>query len=152
MNAPLTCPVTVLISEADEAYRQVLHGALVAARGLQVTGVAGSLKDTLALARTLRPDTILLSTALVNGDGAQAAEAGLFQASKVLLLSEAGADTHILKLLQWGARGCLVKGVDLLERLPEALRAVQRGEAVLTPRLTGWMLDALRQPPGPGTN
>jgi DNA-binding NarL/FixJ family response regulator len=135
--------VTVLISEADASFRQVLHQVLAAADGLRVVGVANSVKETLELAQLLQPDAILLDAALVNGDGAGAAEMGLFAAGKVLLVSEPGAEAHTLQLLRLGARGCLVKGEGLLEKLPEAIRAVQRGEAVLSPRLTGWMLDTL---------
>lgn len=49
-----------------------------------------------------------------------------------------------MQLLQLGARGCLVRDEGLLEKLPEAIRAVQRGETVLSPRLTGWILNTLR--------
>jgi DNA-binding NarL/FixJ family response regulator len=136
--------VAVLISDADEAFRQTLHQALVAADDLHVVGLADSVHETLELAQLLQPDTILLNAALLKGDGAQAASAGLFSAGKVLLVSEAGAEAHTLELLQLGARGCLVKGAGLLDKLPDAIRAIYRGEAVLSPRLTGWMLDTLR--------
>ena len=145
----MTHTVTVLISDADELSRQTLHQALVSAGALRVVGVAGSVQETIELAQRLHPDTILLNAALLNGDGVQAAKAGLFAAGKVLLLSEADAEAQTLHLLQLGAQGCLVKGAGLLEKLPEAICAVQLGEAVLSPRLTGWMLDTLRYRPGP---
>jgi DNA-binding NarL/FixJ family response regulator len=141
--------VTVLISDADEAFRQMLQQALMAAGDMHVVGLAGSVEETIELARLLRPDTILLNAALLHGDGAQAASAGLFTAGKVLLLSEAGAEASTLQWLRWGARGCVVKGEGMLEKLPVAIRAVYRGEAVLSPRLTGWMLDTLRNGLGP---
>jgi DNA-binding NarL/FixJ family response regulator len=136
--------VTVLISDADEVFRQRLCQALIAAGDLQVVGLADSVKQTIELAHRLRPDAILLNAALLNGDGAPAASAGLFTAAKVLLVSEAGLEARTLQLLRWGARGCLVKGEGLLEKLPDAIRTVCRGEAVLSPRLTGWMLDTLK--------
>jgi DNA-binding NarL/FixJ family response regulator len=141
--------VAVLISDADEASRQMLQQALMAAGDIHVVGLADSVEETIELARLLRPDTILLNTALLHGDGVQAASAGLFAAGKVLLLSEARAEASTLQLLQWGARGCVVKGEGLLKGLPDAIRAVYRGEAVLSPRLTGWMLDTLRNGLGP---
>ena len=137
--------VTVLISDADEAFRQMVHQTLAMAEGVHVVGVTDCVNETLELAQLLQPDAILLNAALLNGDAARAAEAGLFTACKVLLVSEAGTEAHTLQLLQLGARGCLVKGEGLLEKLPEAIRTIQRGEAVLSPRLTGWMLDTLRQ-------
>jgi DNA-binding NarL/FixJ family response regulator len=136
--------VAVLISDADGAFRRTLHQTLIAADDLQVVGLADTIKETIELAHLLQPDTILLNTALLMGEGAQAAWADPFSAGKVLLVTEAGAETRTLQLLQWGARGCLVKGEGLLEKLPEAIRTVHRGEAVLSPRLTGWMLDTLR--------
>ena len=134
----------VLISDPDEAFRRTLHQSLTAAGDMHVVGLADSVEKTVELAHLLRPDTILLNTALLNGDGAQAASAGLFAAANVLLMCESGAEARTLLLLRWGAQGCLVKGEGLLEKLPDAIRAVYRGEAVLSPRLTGWMLDTLR--------
>ena len=141
--------VAVLISDADEASRQMLKQGLLAAGDMHVVGLADSVDETIELARLLRPDVILLNTALVHDDGAEAASAGLFAAGKALLLSEAGAEASTLQLLRRGARGCVVKGERFLERLPDAIRAVYRGEAVLSPRLTGWMLDTLRNGLGP---
>jgi DNA-binding NarL/FixJ family response regulator len=136
--------ITVLISDADEIFRQMQHQALAGARGLHVVGVADSVQETIELAQRLQPDTIVLNAALLNGNGAVAAEASLFLANKVLLLSEACVEAGTLPLLQLGARGCLVTDEGFLEKLPDAIRAVYRGEAVLSPRLTGWMLDTLR--------
>ncbi len=141
--------VAVLISDADEASRQMLQQALLAAGDMHVIGLADSAEGTIELARLLRPDAILLNAALLQGEGAEAVSAKLFAAGKVLLLSEAGAEASTLQLLQLGARGCVVKGEELLKRLPDAIRAVHRGEAVLSPRLTGWMLDTLRNGSGP---
>jgi DNA-binding NarL/FixJ family response regulator len=137
--------VTVLISDADEYFRQQLHQALSGVPGLHVMGDTDSIQDTIQLARLIQPDTILLNPALLNGAGVEAAEAGLFATSKVLLVSEANAEAHTLPLLQLGAQGCLIKDENLWEKLPAALRAVYRGEAVLSPRLTGWVFDMLQQ-------
>jgi DNA-binding NarL/FixJ family response regulator len=49
----------------------------------------------------------------------------------------------LLPTLQLGARGFLARDELLLAKLPEAICAVQRGEAILSPRLTGWMLDTI---------
>ncbi len=136
--------VTVLIADADEAFRQMLQQELDVSSDMHVVGLAGSVEETIELARLLQPDAILLDAALLRDDGAYAASVGLFTVGKVLLLSEAHAEARTLQLLRWGALGCVVKGEGLLERLPEAIRAVYRGEAVLSPRLTGWMLDTLR--------
>jgi DNA-binding NarL/FixJ family response regulator len=136
--------VTVLIAEGEATFRQSAYQALVAAAGLHVVGVADSVSETIELARLLQPDAILLDAALLNGDGVQAAEAGLFMAGKVLLVAEAGAEASTLQLFQLGARGCLEKGDGWLEKLPEAIRAVHRGEAVLSPRLTGRILNTLQ--------
>ncbi len=141
--------VAVLIADADETFRQMLKQALEASADMQVVGLAGSVGEAIELARQWQPDAILLNAALLQDDGSQAASAGLFTAGKVLLLSEARAEAHTLQLLRWGARGCVMKGEGLLERLPDAIRAVDRGEAVLSPRLTGWMLDTLRNGLGP---
>ena len=50
-------------------------------------------------------------------------------------------DGQTLQLLEAGARGSLVKNQELAAKLAEAIFSIQRGEAVLSPRLAGWMLE-----------
>ena len=135
--------VTVLIADNNEQFRQTLLQALVVAQGIHVVGLTDTVQEAVALTRVLLPDVILLNAALLDDERAPEADAELFETSKVLTLSEPGQEARTLQTLQLGARGFLVKGDELLTKLADAIRAVQRGEAILSPRLTGWMLDTI---------
>ena len=135
--------ITVLIADNDEPFRQTLQYALTEVEGIHVVGLADTVRETMALARVLRPDVILLNVTLLGGNDGSVPEPDLFTAGKVLLLNEPGQEQRTLQTLRLGARGFLDKGDELLTKLAEAIRSVQRGEAILSPRLTGWMLDTI---------
>ena len=135
--------ITVLIAVPDGAFRQTLHRSLTEAGSFRVVGLADSMEAGLAQTAALQPDVVLLATTLLNGSSQKAAEAGLFSTSKVLLVSEPGQEAGLLTTLQLGARGYLIRDEALLTKLPDAICAVQRGEAILSPRLAGWMLDTI---------
>ncbi len=135
--------VKVLIVDQPDACRQNLRQRLEGTDGILVVGQADTFREGLLLARLFQPDVVLLGVRLWNGDGPLAPGGDLFQARKVLLLSERGQEAQTLQMLKWGAQGFLVKEDDLGAKLVEAIWAVQRGEAVLSPRLTGWMLNTV---------
>jgi DNA-binding NarL/FixJ family response regulator len=135
--------ISVLIVANNEPFRQVLEHTLLEAESFHVVGLVDTVEEAVTLAGALQPDVVLLTTTLLNGNSKQAAEAGLFSNSKVLLVSEPGQEARLLPTLQLGARGFLARDELLLAKLPEAICAVQRGEAILSPRLTGWMLDTI---------
>ena len=74
-----TQAISVLIAHGNETTRNELAGILAAAEGIQVVGVVGDSKSTLALARKLTPSIVLLDYDLpgpgVQGQGTETAEA-----------------------------------------------------------------------------
>jgi len=48
-----------------------------------------------------------------------------------------------LEAFRQGAWGCLIKGKSRPHEIIEAVRAVNQGKAILTPRMAGWILDAM---------
>ncbi len=135
--------VTVLIVDNNELFRQNLLRELTESIGIHVVGLADSVQEAAALTQVLRPDVILLTLSMLGSNGLVGPAAGLFSDGKVLVLTEPGQEERTLQMLQLGARGFLFNDVGLLPKLPEAIRSVQRGEAILSPRLTGWMLDTM---------
>ncbi len=133
--------VTVLIADQEGPFRQSLHLDLSKTPGVHVMGLADTVREAAALTHLLQPDVVLLNMSLLNDGGPQAAGAELLQTGKVLLLSEPGQEAQTLQLLEAGARGSLVKNQELAAKLAEAIFSIQRGEAVLSPRLAGWMLE-----------
>jgi DNA-binding NarL/FixJ family response regulator len=134
--------VTVLIADKEEPFRQTLQRTLTQTEGIHVVGLANTAEEASTLTHILQPDVILLDVQLLEGESAPA-ETALLMAGKVLMLSEPGQEVRTLELLRMGARGFLVKGEGLLAKLSEAIRAIQRGEAILSPRLTNWLLGTI---------
>jgi DNA-binding NarL/FixJ family response regulator len=64
-------------------------------------------------------------------------------AVRILVLSAPGEEQRVLDALRSGAHGHLTKGVSDREHLVAALRAIGRGESVLSPVMAGAILDEL---------
>jgi DNA-binding NarL/FixJ family response regulator len=140
-------PINVLIAENDAPFRQAIRVWLKDADGVTVVGEAQDKSEALELARARRPDVILLDVSLLCSNRSE--QTGqideLYSGSKVIVLSATDQDLLVLKALQEGAVGYLIKEECLPHEVVEAVCAVSRGEAVLTPRMLGGILDELAQ-------
>jgi DNA-binding NarL/FixJ family response regulator len=65
--------------------------------------------------------------------------------SKVVVLGVRGQERLVLDAFRKGARGHLVRGESTPLEIVEAIRAVSRGDTVLSPRMAGWILDEMAQ-------
>jgi len=139
-------PINVLIAENDAPFRQAIRVWLKDADGVTVVGEAQDKSEALELVRVQRPDVILLDVDLWHLDGQRQTKISeLYPGSKVIVLSATDQDLLVLKALQEGAVGYLIKEECLPHEVVEAVCAVSRGEAVLTPRMLGGILDELAQ-------
>jgi DNA-binding NarL/FixJ family response regulator len=140
-------PINVLIAENNIPFRQAVCAWLKDADGVAVIGEAQDEFEALELARERRPDVVLLDVSLLHANGSeQAAQIGkLYPDSKVIVLSTTDQDLLVLKALKEGAVGYLIKEECLPHEIIEAICAVSRGEAVLTPRMLGGILDEMAQ-------
>ncbi len=120
------------------------------ARDLDVVGEADSVDTAVEVVARLRPDVVLLDVHLPGGDGGGGAEvltrsAGLTTPSgqpvRFLALSVSDAAEDVIAVIRAGARGYVTKTVDG-EELSSAVRRVAGGDAVFSPRLAGFVLDA----------
>lgn len=141
----INAPISVLIAEDNVSFRQAVCTWLEDADGIAVIGEARDELEALELARARRPDVILLGVSLLHPNGSEpAARVGeLYPGSKVIVLSAADQDLLVLKALKGGAIGYLIKEECLPHEVVEAVYAVSRGEAVLTPQILGGILDEM---------
>jgi DNA-binding NarL/FixJ family response regulator len=141
-------PLTVLIADDHPVVREGLRGMLAAEPGLAVVGEAGSGDEAVAMARRHRPDVVLMDLRMPGGDGVQAT-AGVLAAvpgTKVVVLTTYETDADIVRAVEAGATGYLLKDTGLAD-LIAAIRAAARGETVLGPAVAGRLVSRLRQPP-----
>ena len=110
---------------------------------VDVVGDAGSVADAIAGIVESRPDVVLLDVHLPDGGGA-AVVAGVASHgvdSRFLALSVSDAADDVIGVIRAGARGYVTKTIAPAD-LSEAIRRVHDGDAVFSPRLAGFVLDA----------
>ena len=112
---------------------------------VEVVGEAGTVGDAVQLIKDTDPDVVLLDVHLSDGSGdaiinAVAAER---PGVKFLALSVSDAAEDVIAVIRAGARGYVTKTIAP-DELAAAIERVAQGDAVFSPRLAGFVLDAFR--------
>jgi len=120
---------------------------------VDVVGEADDVEPAIARIAQCLPDVVLLDVHLPGGGG-QAVVAALKAAHpqvRFLALSASDAPEDVIAVIRAGARGYVTKTISGTE-LVDAVRRVAAGDAVFSPRLAGFVLDAFAALPqaGPG--
>jgi DNA-binding NarL/FixJ family response regulator len=136
--------IRVLLVDDHPVVRSGLAGLLGEEPDIEVVGEAGDGRTGVEQARTLAPDLVLMDLRMPELDGVRATaeivSAGL---SRVLILTTYDTDTDILRAVEAGATGYLLKDTPR-DDLVAAVRAAARGETVLTPELTARLIRGVR--------
>jgi DNA-binding NarL/FixJ family response regulator len=112
---------------------------------VDVVGEAESVAEAVPLIKELDPEVVLLDVHLPDGGG-EAVIAGVAlerPGVKFLALSVSDAAEDVIGVIRAGARGYVTKTITG-EELADAVRRVAEGDAVFSPRLAGFVLDAFR--------
>jgi DNA-binding NarL/FixJ family response regulator len=145
--------VRVLLADDHPVVRAGLHGMLSAEPDLEVVAEAGSGDEAVTLAARHRPDVVLMDLRMPGVDGATATAriAADLPEVKVLVLTTYDTDSDIVRAVEAGAAGYLLKDTPR-EQLAEAVRAAARGETVLAPPVAAKLMTRMRAPaPGAAT-
>lgn len=111
--------------------------------GVEVVGDAGTVLDAIAGIVETAPDVVVLDVHLPDGGGVAVIE-GVARAgvdTRFLALSVSDAADDVIAVIRAGARGYVTKTIAPAD-LSEAIRRVHDGDAVFSPRLAGFVLDA----------
>ena len=110
---------------------------------VDVVGEAGTVADAVELVRRTAPDVVLLDVHMPDGGGvAVLSQLGTDSpGTRFLALSVSDAAADVIAVVRGGARGYVTKTVSADELL-DAVRRVADGDAVFSPRLAGFVLDA----------
>jgi len=135
---------TVVIVDDHSIFRSGLRADLDAS--LEVLGEASTVDEAVALIAQLRPEVVLLDVHLPGGTGGGGAEVirlstALLGETKFLALSVSDSAEDVVGVIRAGARGYITKGSSGAE-VSRAVQAVASGDAVFSPRLAGFVLDA----------
>lgn len=113
---------------------------------INVVGEADDVDSAVALVHELRPPVVVLDVHLPGGMGGGGAEvlqqcADLLSTTRFLALSVSDAAEDVVAVIRAGARGYVTKAISGPD-LSDAIRRVAGGDAVFSPRLAGFVLDA----------
>ena len=115
---------------------------------VEVVGEAGTVAEAVALVVRTQPDVVLLDVHMPDGGG-RAVLAGVgaqAPGTRFLALSVSDAAEDVIGVIRGGARGYVTKSIGAGE-LADAVRRVADGDAVFSPRLAGFVLDAFASSP-----
>ncbi|HUE75236.1 MAG TPA: response regulator transcription factor [Chloroflexota bacterium] len=122
--------------------------SLLTARGHDVVGEASDGGAALELARTLRPDVVLMDVSMPRMGGLEATR--LIKATlpevKVVMVTASENDRDLFEAIKAGAEGFVNKNLES-DRFFELLEGVTRGEAVLTPALAARIMSEFARQP-----
>jgi len=148
-SLPAQDPMRILIADDHTLFRESL-GSLLASRGLEIVGQAREGHEAVELARSLRPDVVLMDLSMpgLDGLGATRLISAEMPEVKVVILTASDDDAQLFEAIKSGAQGYLLKNLESKE-LFALLEGVGRGEPALTPRLASKLLQEFARPPRP---
>jgi DNA-binding NarL/FixJ family response regulator len=147
VNLPLR---RVVIVDDHEIFRAGLKAGL--GPSVQVVGEAGTVEAAVPLIKALDPDVVLLDVHLPDGGGqsvigpVHSERPGV----KFVALSVSDAAEDVVAVIRAGARGYVTKTIGPAE-LTDTIHRIADGDAVFSPWLAGFVLDAFNQGDAPAT-
>ncbi len=138
--------VRVFLVDDHSMFRSGVRAELGGA--VDLVGEAGSVAEAVDGIRRTRPDVVLLDVHMPDGGGRAVLERvrPVQPDVRFLALSVSDAAEDVIGVIRAGARGYVTKTISGAD-LAAAIRRVAEGDAVFSPRLAGFVLDAFTQHP-----
>ncbi|WP_086819391.1 response regulator transcription factor [Allokutzneria sp. NRRL B-24872] len=141
--------VRVLLADDHPVVRAGLRDMLSVDPGIEVVGECSDGAEAARMAAELRPDLVLMDLRMPGTDGV-AATAKIVAAgsAKVLVLTTYDSDRDILRAIEAGAAGYLLKDTPR-DQLAQSVVAAARGDTVLAPPIAARLVTRVREPKTP---
>ena len=132
----------ILLADDHSIVRQGIRSLLENQQDMDVVAEADSGRTAVEMARALRPDVVLMDISMPDLNGVEATRQVLeaVPEAKVIALSVHSDRRYVKGLLSAGAIGYLLKDCAF-EELVRAVRAVVSGQAYLSPRVAGIVVE-----------
>ncbi|HEX6140253.1 MAG TPA: response regulator transcription factor [Candidatus Limnocylindria bacterium] len=137
--------IRILIADDHEVVRIGLAALLDRQSGFRVVGEAASGDEAVRLARTLRPDVIVMDIRMPNGSGTDACRVitAEMPSVPVVMLTSYADEEALFDAISAGASGYVLKRIGS-DELVNAVRIVASGQSMLDPAVTASVLERVR--------
>ena len=140
-------PIRILIVDDHPVVRTGIEGMLASQADLEIVGQAADGASAVDLCAEVYPAVVLMDLRMAGMDGVAATRAikSRFPTIQVLVLTTYDSDADILRAIEAGATGYLLKDTPR-EQLFQAIRSAARGEAALAPTVAARLMSRMRAP------
>jgi DNA-binding NarL/FixJ family response regulator len=136
--------IRILVADDQMLVRAGFRALLGAEDGVEVVGEAADGEQAVSLARSRRPDVVLMDIRMPGLDGLEASRRILRDPAladvRVVILTTFETDEYIFEAIRLGASGFLVKDTEPAD-LIRAIRVVAEGESLLSPGVTRRLIE-----------
>jgi DNA-binding NarL/FixJ family response regulator len=133
--------IRILIADDHHVVRRGLTFFLKTQKDIEIIGEAGNGSEAVELARTLKPDLILMDLVMPEMDGIQATKMIKTEMPeiKIMMLTSFSDQDHVIPALEAGASGYQLKDIEP-DELINCIRKIMSGENQLHPKATSHLL------------
>jgi DNA-binding NarL/FixJ family response regulator len=133
--------IRIMIADDHHVVRRGLAFFLKTQRDIEIIGEAGNGKEAVELARTLKPDLILMDLVMPVMDGIQATKLIKKEMPeiKIMMLTSFSDQDHVIPALEAGASGYQLKDIEP-DELIKCIKKIVAGENQLHPKATSHLL------------
>jgi DNA-binding NarL/FixJ family response regulator len=133
--------IRILIADDHHVVRRGLAFFLKTQKDIEIIGEAGNGREAVELARTLKPDLILMDLVMPEMDGIQATKMIKTEIPeiKIMMLTSFSDQDHVIPALEAGASGYQLKDIEP-DELIQCIKKIMKGENQLHPKATSHLL------------
>ena len=139
--------IQLILVDDHPVVREGLAGMLASQVDFEVVATASDGSQAITLDAQWQPDVILMDLRMPGTDGVTAIQAikAQRQSANILVLTTYASDADIVRAIEAGATGYLLKDTPR-DELYRAIRAAARGESVLAPAVAARLMTRMRAP------
>jgi DNA-binding NarL/FixJ family response regulator len=145
-TAPEPLPIHVVIVEDDPGFRDALSQIVQTVPDMRLAGMASTRAEGLALLQGPPADVLLVDLGLPDGSGIDVIRAAALQwpSCSIMVSTNFGDETHVMRSIEAGAAGYLLKDSSPAKMIDE-IRSLANGGSPISPIIARQVLAHFRQ-------